>query len=228
MADQETAAHPLRERIIRCVRKLDDPPTTADVQPRPLVSDFDLTPGERPVPSAPLTPAAVLVPIVERSDGLTVLLTKRTDHLHDHAGQVSFPGGRTEEADEGPVRTALRETEEELGLGPSFIHVIGFLDAYETATGFLVTPVVGLVAPGFRLTPDRFEVAEVFEAQLSFLLDPANHQIKGRTVRGMRYGFYELAYGEYIIWGATAGMLVNLYRRVISKERPDRTPNPPR
>nr|VFJ45062.1 MAG: NUDIX domain-containing protein [Candidatus Kentron sp. DK]VFJ52609.1 MAG: NUDIX domain-containing protein [Candidatus Kentron sp. DK] len=212
--DRKSTAHQLRERVIRGIRKPDDPPTAADVQPRPPVGDFDLSPpGQRPPPRGPLTPAAVLVPIVEREE-LTVLLTKRTDHLHDHPGQVSFPGGRTEEDDEGPVATALRETEEELALRPEFIRVIGFLDAYETATGFLVTPVVGLVRLGFRLNPDRFEVARVFEAPLSFLLDPKNHRIKSRTVKGVRYGFYEMEYGEYTIWGATAGMLINLCRRV--------------
>ncbi|VFN00890.1 MAG: 8-oxo-dGTP pyrophosphatase MutT, NUDIX family [Candidatus Kentron sp. G] len=208
--------HLLRERIIQCVRRPDSPPTIADVQPRPPVGDFDLTPGKKPALLASLTPAAVLVPIVERPDGLTVLLTKRTDHLHDHAGQISFPGGRAEETDTGPVATALRETEEELDLKSSFIDVIGFLDAYETATGFFVTPAVGLIRPGFQLNPDRFEVAEVFEMPLSFLLDPRNHRVESRTIRGIRYGFYVLAYGEYVIWGATAGMLINLYRRLIS------------
>lgn len=224
MANRPPPAYPLRERITRCVRGPDAPPTVDDVQPRPRVGDFDLASGGRPPLSAPLTPAAVLVPIVERPEGATVLLTKRTDHLHDHAGQISFPGGRTEEDDDGPITTALRETEEELGLKRAFVHVVGFLDAYETATGFLVTPVVGLVTPGFRLRPDRFEVAEAFEAPLSFLLDPANHRVKSRAVKGKRYGFYELTYGKYVIWGATAGMLVNLYRRLHGE--PDA--NPPR
>ncbi|MBT8420611.1 MAG: CoA pyrophosphatase, partial [Gammaproteobacteria bacterium] len=152
-----------RERIVQCVRKPDNPPTLTDVQPRPHVSDFDLTHEEKPTLGDSLTPASVLVPIVERPNEPTVLLTKRTDHLHDHAGQISFPGGRAEETDSGPIATALRETEEEIDLKPAFINVIGFLDAYETATGFLVTPVVGLITPGFQLNPDRFEVARVFE-----------------------------------------------------------------
>nr|VFK52804.1 MAG: 8-oxo-dGTP pyrophosphatase MutT, NUDIX family [Candidatus Kentron sp. TUN]VFK53398.1 MAG: 8-oxo-dGTP pyrophosphatase MutT, NUDIX family [Candidatus Kentron sp. TUN]VFK56908.1 MAG: 8-oxo-dGTP pyrophosphatase MutT, NUDIX family [Candidatus Kentron sp. TUN] len=212
-----TATDSLRDRIIRCVRKLDDLPSAADVQPRPAISDFDLGPVQKPVLNAPLKPAAVLVPIVEHPHGLSILFTKRTDHLHDHPGQVSFPGGRTEEADSGPVETALRETEEEIGLKPSFIHVIGFLDTYETRTRYLVTPVVGLVTPGFRLNPDRFEVAEVFEVPLPFLLDPMNHQVKPRTIEEIRYGFYELEYEGYVIWGATAGMLMNLYRRMGKK-----------
>jgi len=205
---------PLREQIIRCVRGLDSPPTVADMQPRPNISDFDLTPGSKPPLNKSLTPAAVLVPIVERSNDLTILLTKRTDHLHDHAGQISFPGGRTEETDAGPIATALRETEEEIALKPSFIELIGFLDTYETTTGFLVTPVVGFISPGFQLNPDQFEVAEVFEVPLSFLLNPSNHQVKSCVVRGVRYGFYQMEYEKYIIWGATAGMLINLYRRV--------------
>ena len=161
-----------------------------------------------------LIAAAVLVPLVLRQEGVTMLLTQRTDHLRDHAGQVSFPGGRVEANDEGAVATALRETEEEIGVGPSHIEVVGELDLYETRTGFRITPVVGLVEPGFTLTLDEFEVAEVFEVPLSFALDPANHQKRSLVWRGAERHFYLLPYGEREIWGATAGMIVNLYNRL--------------
>jgi 8-oxo-dGTP pyrophosphatase MutT (NUDIX family) len=161
-----------------------------------------------------LTLAAVLVPIIERPEGLTVLLTQRTAHLNDHAGQVSFPGGRCEAEDPTPVFTALRETEEEIGLDRSRIEVLGLLPEYRTGTGFSVTPVVGLVRPPFSLSPDSFEVAEVFETPLSFLLDPANHQRHSMEIGGVMRHYYAMPYEGYFIWGATAGMLVSLYRLV--------------
>ncbi len=169
-------------------------------------------------PEAPrhrrLTPAAVLVPLVERPEGMTVLLTRRTDHLDDHPGQVSFPGGRVEAHDAGPVETALRETEEEIGLERRYIEVVGALDHYETVTGFLITPVVGLVTPGFSLTLDDFEVAEAFEVPLDFVLDPVNHERQSRVVRGIERHYYVLPYEDHFIWGATAGMLVDLHRKL--------------
>jgi 8-oxo-dGTP pyrophosphatase MutT (NUDIX family) len=180
-------------------------------------SDYDLNANLRPIPGRTLTPAAVLVPLVERPAGFTVLLTRRTDHLHDHAGQVSFPGGRVEAGDESPMGTALRETEEEIGLPRELVRVAGMLDAYETVTGFLVTPVVGFVDPGFELSPDPFEVAEIFEVPLAFLLDPANHQRHSRIRSGRRRHYYVFEYGRHYIWGATAGMLVNLCRRMRNK-----------
>lgn len=177
-------------------------------------SDYDLNPDMRSEAPENLIAAAVLVPLVLRQEGVTMLLTQRTDHLRDHAGQVSFPGGRVEAHDEGAVATALRETEEEIGVGPSHIEVVGELDLYETRTGFRITPVVGLVEPGFTLTLDEFEVAEVFEVPLSFALDPANHQKRSLVWRGAERHFYLLPYGEREIWGATAGMIVNLYNRL--------------
>jgi 8-oxo-dGTP pyrophosphatase MutT (NUDIX family) len=161
-----------------------------------------------------LVPAATLVPLVDRPDGMTLLLTQRTEHLHDHAGQISFPGGRVEPGDENPLATALRETEEEIGLSREFIDVVGYLDPYETGTGFLVTPVVGLVSPGFTLELDTFEVAEVFEVPLAFILDPANHRQDYLEVRGGRRRFYVIEYEHRYIWGATAGMLMNLYQKL--------------
>ena len=171
--------------------------------------DHDLKPDFYD-PSLTLTAAAVLVPIVQREPGLTVLLTKRTDHLHDHAGQVSFPGGRVDPGDRDAEDAALRETEEEIGLPRRHIRLAGQLDTYVTRTGFEVTPLVGLVAPPFALKPDSFEVAEVFEVPLAFLLDPANRETQSRVFQGRERFFYNFHYGGYQIWGATAGMLVNL------------------
>mgnify|MGYP001822289191 CR=1 FL=1 len=160
-------------------------------------------------------PAAVLVPLVQHRQGTTVLLTQRTDHLHDHPGQVSFPGGRMEKLDTSPVRTALRETEEEIGLPSELVEVGGYLDPYQTGTGFRVTPVVGFVRPGFELELDSFEVARAFEVPLSFVLDPVNHERHHREVRGQRRQFYVLPYRDHYIWGATAAMLVNLYEKLM-------------
>jgi 8-oxo-dGTP pyrophosphatase MutT (NUDIX family) len=186
-------------------------PTAAWLRQR-LAGPQRLQPVEEEAIPQGLIPAAVLVPIVERPHGLTVLLTQRSAHLHDHANQVSFPGGRCEETDLSPVFTALRETEEEIGLDPASVEVIGQLPEYRTATGFSVTPVVGLVRPPFELKPDRFEVAAVFETPLAFLLDPANRQRRRMEVGGVVRHYYAMSYEGYFIWGATAGMLVSLQR----------------
>ena len=158
-----------------------------------------------------IRPAAVLVPIVRREDGLTVLLTRRTAHLNDHAGQISFPGGRAEPADAGAAETALRETAEEIGLAAGRVEVLGELPQYVTVTGYRVTPVVGLLTPPLDLQPDDFEVAEVFEVPLKFLLDPANHQSNCVHYEGRERRYYAMPYRQYYIWGATAGMLMNFY-----------------
>jgi len=157
-------------------------------------------------------PAAVLVPIVLRPEELTVLFTRRTAHLKDHSGQISFPGGRAEPADGGAEGTALREAHEEIGLEAARVELLGRLSEYHTRTDFRVTPVVALVAPPFELRLDPHEVAEAFEVPLSFLLDPANHQRHTREFQGRQVPFYAIPYRDYYIWGATAGMLVNLYR----------------
>ena len=162
--------------------------------------------------SVALTPAAVLVPVVVRPEGLTMLLTQRTEHLHDHPGQVSFPGGRCESSDASPTVTALREAEEEVGLRPEQVDVIGRLPRYQTGTGFHVTPVVGLVRPPLELRPDPFEVAEVFETPLEFLLDPANHRRVSMEIAGAWREFWAVPYEDRFIWGATAAMIVSLYR----------------
>ncbi|MBU3697432.1 CoA pyrophosphatase [Dechloromonas sp.] len=161
-----------------------------------------------------LTPAAVLFPIVVRDAGHTVMLTQRTAHLRDHAGQISFPGGRVEADDLSPTHTALRETEEEVGLSRERVEILGFLPEYRTGTGFRVTPVVGLVHPPFDLQPDPFEVAEVFEVPLAFLLDPANHQRHEMHYRGALRQYFAMPYGDYFIWGATAGMIRSLSQRL--------------
>lgn len=183
------------------------PPVLVDIDGER--GDHDLNNGMEPF--RPLKPAAVLVPLVDRPDGLTVLLTRRTSHLAHHAGQVSFPGGHIEPDDEGPVDTALRETEEEVGLDRRAIEVIGHLDLYVTRTGFVVTPVVAIVNPPFDLTLDAHEVDEVFEVPLAFLLDPGNHQKCSAAFEGVTRHFYAMPYHRHFIWGATAGMLINLY-----------------
>jgi 8-oxo-dGTP pyrophosphatase MutT (NUDIX family) len=166
--------------------------------------------------------AAVLVPLVVRDGGLTVLLTQRADHLNDHAGQVSFPGGRQEPFDVDANATALREAQEEVGLDPSRVEVLGALPDYLTGTGFLVTPVIGLVHPPFTLEADALEVAEVFEVPLGFLMDPAHHEVRVFNWEGGERRFFAMPYpraassegvgGQHFIWGATAGMLRNFYR----------------
>lgn len=173
------------------------------------VTSKPLAPGGA-VDDLPKTPAAVLVPLVQRPGGTTVLLTQRTAHLKNHAGQISFPGGRCEEVDDGPIATALRESHEEIGLDPRVVDVLGHLDDYVTVTGFQVTPVVGLLPPHLELEPDPFEVADVFEVPLSFVLEKANHQRHTYQIKGRTRAYYAMPYKQRYIWGATAGMLVNL------------------
>jgi 8-oxo-dGTP pyrophosphatase MutT (NUDIX family) len=158
------------------------------------------------------TRAAVLIGLVQREEGLSVLLTQRTAHLHDHAGQISFPGGRVEPEDIDAPATALRETQEEVGLGADYIEVLGCLPTYLTGTGFSVVPVVALISTGFTLKPDAFEVADVFEVPLAFLMDPSHHETRRARVGELVRHFYTMPYNNYFIWGATAGMLRNLYR----------------
>lgn len=157
-------------------------------------------------------PAAVLVPVVNQPTGPTLLFTQRTAHLHDHAGQISFPGGRVDEGDPDRIATALREAEEETGLSRQRVEIIGRLPDYDILTGFRVTPIVGWVEPPFELSPDPFEVADVFEVPLEFFLDPANHHRHSDVFNGRTRHFYSMAYGDRYIWGATAGMLYTLYQ----------------
>jgi 8-oxo-dGTP pyrophosphatase MutT (NUDIX family) len=158
------------------------------------------------------TVAAVLIPLLSHPQGLTVLFTQRTTHLRSHSGQVSFPGGRAEPGDASAEFTALREAEEEIGLRPASVEVLGRLPDYRTRTGYRVTPVVGLLMPPVAFTPDPHEVAEIFEVPLAFLLDERNRQRRTREFQGQQVGYYVFEYGEKVIWGATAGMLVNLHK----------------
>ena len=176
--------------------------------------------GSRFNPQREPAAASVLVPLVMRDDGLHVLLTMRTAHLRDHAGQISFPGGRVEAHDVDAVATALRETEEEVGLDRRHIEVIGALPTYSTVTGFVVTPVVALVEPGFTLNIDAFEVEEAFEVPLPFLMTPAHHRRHRLDIGGVQRRFLSMPWQgigvdgkprPYFIWGATAAMLRNLY-----------------
>lgn len=161
-----------------------------------------------------LRPAAVLIPIIERDEGAQVLFTTRTEHLPSHAGQVAFPGGKIEAGDVTPLSTALRETHEEIGLEQKFVDPLGYLPPYQTTTGYRVTPVVGLVRPGFDLVPDANEVEDIFEVPLEFLMDPANHSKESRFWNGRERHFFVIPHGEHHIWGITAGIVRLLYEEI--------------
>ena len=164
-----------------------------------------------------ITPAAVLVPIVERPEGTTILLTRRTAHLRSHAGQISFPGGKSEPHDTSAEDTALREAEEEIGLPRERVEIIGRLGQRTTGTGFHVTPVVGLIEPTVELVPDPGEVETIFEVPLPFVLDPDNHRIETRLIKGLERQFYVMPYNGHYIWGLTARLLVAL-RNTLGKQ----------
>lgn len=175
-------------------------------------SDDDLNPEARIIaPGAAPKPAAVLVPVVMRASGLTLLLTQRTEHMSSHAGQVAFPGGRIDDGDVGPVDAALREAEEETGLARQFVEPVGFLDSYLTSTSYRVVPVVALVREGFTIAPHEGEVAAIFEVPLAFLMDPAHHERHSREWQGKQRFYYAMPWRDRYIWGATAGMIRNLY-----------------
>jgi 8-oxo-dGTP pyrophosphatase MutT (NUDIX family) len=182
----------------------------------PRRSDYDLNPHLPREPARALVPAAVLVPIVRRA-APTVLFTRRTEHLARHAGQVSFPGGSLEEDDTSLVGTALRETREETGIEPSLVSIAGFLDPYETGTGFAILPVIGIIEEGFSLIPNPAEVAEIFEVPLAFLLDPGNSERRSGEWNGRRRDFYAFTYKRHYIWGATAAILVNLREKLCAR-----------
>jgi 8-oxo-dGTP pyrophosphatase MutT (NUDIX family) len=162
--------------------------------------------------SAEPTPAAVLVGLVDRAAGPGLLLTQRTDHLRDHAGQICFPGGRVEPGDASTAAAALREAEEEIGLDSARVAVIGHLPPYHTITGFRIDPVVGWISPPFELRPDPYEVADAFEVPLHFVLDPENHRRQSYRRGPLTRAYYVVPYQGRFIWGATAGILVNLAR----------------
>jgi 8-oxo-dGTP pyrophosphatase MutT (NUDIX family) len=161
----------------------------------------------------PIRPAAVLIPVVDHAQP-TVLLTQRAAHLNDHAGQISFPGGKIDETDASPLAAALREAEEEIGLSREFVDPIGYLDLYGTSFGFRILPTVARVRPGFKLRISAAEVDDVFEVPLAFLMDPANHQVHSKEFRGIERSYYAMPFAERYIWGATAGILRMLYERI--------------
>ncbi|MDR1350938.1 MAG: CoA pyrophosphatase [Zoogloeaceae bacterium] len=191
----------------------------ACLAPEPVAAtdEDDFTDKVAGVAEAALIPAAVLFPLVSRGEGLQVLLTRRTEHLRDHPGQISFPGGRMEESDASPVHTALREAEEEIGLVPNLPQILGYLPTYRTATGFLIHPVVALLLAPFTLAPDAFEVAEIFEVPLACLFDPTRQRRESLFYKGKEHAYHVIdceSQGQpRRIWGATAGMILALARR---------------
>lgn len=194
-----------------------EPPALGDLIARPR-GDHDLQPEPVDIPDeASAIEAAVLVPIVLHPEAPTVLLTQRAAALRSHSAQIAFPGGRVDATDGSPLVAALREAEEEVGLAPSKVRAVGYLDAYLTGTGYRVTPVVGLVEPPLALTINPHEVEEAFETPLAFLLDPANHKRHGREWKGRYRTYYAMPHGDRYIWGATAGMIRNLYERLAGR-----------
>ena len=197
--------------------RFDIPPGLTDASVVPLTGDQDndlmllAIAQEKPV-----RPAAVLIPVVARAEP-TVLLTQRSAHLNEHAGQIAFPGGKIEATDASPVDAALREAWEEVGLPRDFIEPIGYLDLYGTSFGFRILPTVARVRPGFDLRIDAGEVEDAFEVPLSFLMNPLNHRLGQKEFRGRQRSFYEMPFAERHIWGATAGILRVLYERVYLK-----------
>jgi 8-oxo-dGTP pyrophosphatase MutT (NUDIX family) len=198
-----------RERLT-----LEVPPALTDLNAQGARGDLDLNPESWIKAGVKATrPAAVLVPVVDRSEP-TVLLTLRTADLASHAGQIAFPGGKIEPSDKNPVAAALREAREETGLPPKLIEPIGYLDLYLTFSGFRILPTVARVKPDFTLTINPGEVTETFEVPLKFLMTPANHQRKTRDWNGIQREYYAIPFGDHYIWGITAGILRNLYERI--------------
>ncbi|HEX5509025.1 MAG TPA: CoA pyrophosphatase [Pseudolabrys sp.] len=193
---------------------LDVPAGLTDPHVTPKRGDHDVDPVMLKVAAVrPIRPAAVLVPIVDHAEP-TVLLTQRAQHLPDHPGQISFPGGKIEPSDEHPLASALREADEEIGLDRGHIEPIGYLDVYMTTLGYRIVPVVARVKPGFDLTLNPSEVDNIFEVPLSFLMEQKNFQRHSRDWQGMTRHYYAVPYGERYIWGVTAGILRNLYERI--------------
>jgi len=205
------------DEIVRRVRGRSERLAAGLAVPMPPVgSDFSLN-GLVELPDR-YKQAAVLVPLVHRPEGVTVLLTQRTDDMPSHAGQIAFPGGRCQAEDRDAADTALREAEEEVGLERRFVDVLGPVDRYRTGTGFEITPIVGLVTPGFATRADPREVADVFEVPLGHFLDERNHRIDSRVWQGRERRYYAMPFGDRYIWGATAGMLKNLHFALTAAE----------
>jgi 8-oxo-dGTP pyrophosphatase MutT (NUDIX family) len=202
-----SVALPLRERVQRAVRALDDVPTAPGWNHAELVELLG---------DGPLNKAAVLVALIDRGDTIDVLFTRRHDDLAQHAGQVSFPGGRIDASDASALAAALRETHEEISVDAALVRPFGYLDAFETISSYIVTPVVAWLDPAYRVTPNPREVAEVFEVPLAFFLDPANRRLVRMNFRGRSRELYEFHHGGHRIWGATAAMLMNLIVRMES------------
>jgi 8-oxo-dGTP pyrophosphatase MutT (NUDIX family) len=193
---------------------LDVPPGLTDPNIIPKRGDHDADPVMEAISRVrPIRPAAVLVAVVAHAQP-TVLLTTRTAHLADHAGQIAFPGGKIDAGDASPAAAALREAHEEIGLEASFIEPVGYLDVYMTTRGFRIVPTIARVAPGFSLTLNREEVEDAFEVPLAFLMELTNHQRHSREWEGMTRHYYAIPFGERYIWGVTAGILRNLHERV--------------
>jgi len=219
--EPDSSASPFGEAAFRRVaaEKLHAQPSEAVFDPRTgrtwgrgdwdlnpeLMADFAVMP--------PARPAAVLVPIIAR-DELTVLLTQRTETLSTHAGQIAFPGGKIDAGDESPAAAALREAHEEIGLEPSFIEPVGYLDVYMTTRGFRIVPTIARVSPGFSLTLNRHEVEDAFEVPLAFLMELDNHRRHSRDWEGLTRHYYAIPFGDRYIWGVTAGILRNLHERI--------------
>jgi 8-oxo-dGTP pyrophosphatase MutT (NUDIX family) len=198
----------------RALLTLDVPPGLSDPDILPRRGDHDLDPVQRAIAAVrPIKPAAVLIPVLER-DEPTVLLTQRTAHLADHAGQVAFPGGKIDKSDVTPLAAALREAHEEIGLEAKYIEPIGYLDLYLTTRGYRIVPVLARVAPGFSLVLNANEVENTFEVPLAFLMEAANHQRHSREWEGLTRTYYAMPFGERYIWGVTAGILRDLYERI--------------
>jgi 8-oxo-dGTP pyrophosphatase MutT (NUDIX family) len=180
----------------------------------PLMGDHRLAERVAPDDGALHRPAAVLIPIIARPEGATMLLTKRSAHLKDHAGQVAFPGGKMDQNESDPVETALREAEEEIGLGHRYIEPIGYLEPYLSSTGFTIVPVVAAIDPSHHLSLDPNEVELTFEVPLIFLMNPIYHETHSREWRGALRQYYAMPYKDHYIWGVTAGIIRNLYEKV--------------
>ncbi|MBZ0215629.1 MAG: CoA pyrophosphatase [Fimbriimonadaceae bacterium] len=212
----DTFANIARDRL-----NFDIVPAAHDVANEAPRGDHLINPGLEPpaelMNKYGLTRAAVLIPVVNRPEGATVLLTQRTDHLDSHPGQVAFPGGKIEKGDRSPLDTALRETHEEVGLSRNHVEAIGYLPPYQTTSGFRIVPVVSIVQPPFHITPDHNEVADVFEVPLSFLMNPDNHDKQSRVWENRRRYFFVMPYLDYYIWGVTAGIIRELYEEIYRK-----------